>query len=131
LKSGVISKLREQQKRFPIGSPTTEVGEEPPLEISIDDGTNPKPKSHFIFFFFQFFFVSAYNVVFSSKAFCDRDCYQPPLDEFKCCTYAADGGRNVTELDGRADFRPDPCDKNLSLSFDFSSLLFSSFYLIV
>ena len=47
LKSGVISKLREQQKRSPTGSPTqpptttTEGGEEPPPKISIDDGTNP------------------------------------------------------------------------------------------
>ena len=47
LRSGVISKLRKQQKRSPTVPPTqpptanTEAGEQPPPKISIEDGINP------------------------------------------------------------------------------------------
>ena len=132
LKSGVISKLREQQRRSPTSPPmrspgtTTEAGEEPPPKISVDDGTNPWTKL-FVFFFF-FLFVSAYNEVSSSKTFRDRKCYRPRLDEFKCFAYGADSGQCMMELHGRTDFKPNMCAKIFySLFLCLSSLLFLIF----
>lgn len=44
LKSGVITKLKEQSKRSPNAShttPATTAIDEPPVKINVDEGTNP------------------------------------------------------------------------------------------
>jgi len=44
LKSGVITKLKEQSKRSPLAShttPATTAIEEPPVKVTVEEGTNP------------------------------------------------------------------------------------------